>query len=191
MTDGVVDTEDDEATGRSAGPVRIIAAVVAVVLVALVALLAVSGSDNEGVDSALIGELVPHVQGETFAGDQFDIDEFRDRWVLVNFFASWCVPCRREHPELIDFAARHPDDALVVSIPFGDTETEARAFFEELGGDWPVLLDPQADFAVRFGVLRPPESYLIGPGGVVVSKWYEITADADDAVVARYQSGAS
>ncbi|MDG2112814.1 MAG: TlpA disulfide reductase family protein, partial [Actinomycetota bacterium] len=132
--------ELDGAEGeRSAGPVRIVAAVVAMVLVGFIVLLATRDSEHGlSVDSPLVGELVPHIQGDTFAGTQFDIDEARGKWVVVNFFASWCVPCRREHPELIDLAARHVDDAVVVSIPFGDSEEDARQFFDELGGDWPV-----------------------------------------------------
>lgn len=180
--------EQPDATTGGGGPIRVVAGVLALVAAGFLVLLALSDGSDGGaqVDSRLLGELVPHVEGETFAGDRFDIDAVDDRWILVNFFASWCVPCEKEHPELIEFARRHVSDGLVVSIPFGDTERDARAFFEERGGDWPVVKDSEAEFAVGFGVLRPPESYLVAPGGTVVAKWQgQITADGVDGVIAE------
>ena len=64
------------------------------------------------------------------------------------------------------------------------TEEDARAFFDEYGGDWPVLVDGDAAWAVAFSVLRPPESFLVAPGGTVVARWQgQITADEVDRVV--------
>ena len=168
-------------------PIRLVAGAVAVALVALLVLLWMSDTDT-GItaDSPLLAKRVPHLQGETFDGDHFDIDDADARWVVVNFFASWCIPCEQEHPELIEFAARHSTDGLVVSIPFGDTEQGARAFFDRLGGDWPVLKDPKAEFAVLFGVLQPPETFLVAPGGIVVERFLgPISADLIDSYIAE------
>jgi thiol-disulfide isomerase/thioredoxin len=94
------------------------------------------------------------------------------------------VPCEREHPELEAFSKKHADDAVVISVPFGDTEKDAREFFKRLGGDWPVVIDDDAQWAVAFGVLRPPESFLVGPGGAVVAKWQgEISLEGVDEVI--------
>lgn len=169
------------------GVARIAASIVGVMLIGFVIVL-FTRETNTGirVESSLFGQVVPEVTGEAFDGSTFDIDSARGSWVLVNFFASWCVPCENEHPELIEWDRRHSDDALIVSIPFGDTEEDARAFFDEIGGDWPVILDPKAAYAVAFGVLQPPESYLVAPSGVVVAKWLgEITADEIDRVIAQ------
>lgn len=162
------------------GPARVAASIVGVALVALILVLATRDTTpNSRVDSHLLGELVPVVAGSTLDGGTFDIDSVRGRWVLVNFFASWCVPCEREHPELVEFARERSSDALVLTVPFGDTAEGTADFFDEHGGDWPVLLDSKAevDAAVSFGVTRPPESYLVAPNGIVVAKWQgEITA---------------
>ena len=184
----------DDASGasgsRTTGPVRVAAAAVAVVLVGLVLVLATR--DTEGglrADSPLLGELVPRIEGETFAGEAFDIDDERGRWIAVNFFASWCVPCEVEHPELIAWSASHTDDGLIVSVPFGDTEADARAFFDRLGGDWPVVFDDRAQFAVEFGVLQPPETFLVAPDGTVVGRWQgAITAAALDRAIEQLTS---
>lgn len=177
-------------------PVRVVSLLVSLILVALLAVLWTREPDS-GVSgsSPLIGRLVPEVAGPTLQGETFDIDDARGRWVLVNFFASWCVPCVEEHPELVEFSRRHPDDGLVVSVPFGDTEADARAFFDRYGGSWPVMADPDAALAVDFAVLRPPETFLIAPNGVVVDRFIgQITADFIDdyieAVLAAADGGA-
>ena len=165
--------------------VRLVSAGAALLLVAFVVVLATRESGNGSASSSpLIGKLVPPVAGVGINGQFFDIDDHSSRWVLVNFFASWCVPCQREHPELTEWRQRHRENAVVVSVPFGDTEEDARAFFDEYGGDWPVLVDGDAAWAVAFSVLRPPESFLVAPGGTVVARWQgQITADEVDRVV--------
>ena len=170
---------------RNVGTVRFVSAAVGLVLLGFVLVLATRESGTGTASrSPLIGQLVPAVVGVGFNEATFDVDDFSDRWVLINFFASWCVPCEREHPQLAEWSRRHQKDGVVVSIPFGDTEEDARAFFAEHGGDWPVLIDSDAAWAVAFGVLRPPESFLVGPGGIVVAKWQgQITADEVDRVV--------
>lgn len=189
--------------------VRISAVLVGLVAAGLIALLATRDSEGGSIRAAspLIGELVPQLRGELIwpppqfreAGNvralpgvrlgpdevaRFDIDAASGRWVLVNFFASWCVPCEREHPALAEWAARHSFDGALVAIPFGDRTADAIAFYERLGGNWPVVDDPDARWAVSFGVLRPPESFLITPEGVVAARWQgQITAADPDAVI--------
>lgn len=190
--------------------VRVGAVLVGLVAAGLIALLATRDADGGSIRAAspLIGELVPPLRGELIwppdsfldaAGTQvlpgvrigpdevarFDIDAVGPRWVLVNFFASWCVPCDREHPALATWAARHSFDGALVVVPFGDRTQDAIAFYERLGGDWSVVDDPDSRWAVEFGVLRPPESFLVTPEGIVAARWQgQITADDPDAVIA-------
>src|SRR3546814_7964023 len=73
------------------------------------------------------------------------MDDWRGRWVAVNFFASWCTPCIQEHPELVAFdeAHREAGDAAVVSVTYDDRTDDAKEFFAKRGGDWPVVDDPE------------------------------------------------
>ncbi len=195
--DGVgVDGSDHDATvtgptdepERSSLGAKIVTVAIGLLLIGLIAVLATRDTDQSGADSSpLLGRVVPALTGTTLAGDTFDIDDARGSWVLLNFFASWCIPCEQEHPELVEFARRHDDGtATVVSVTMGDKERDARAFFEDHGGDWPVIIDAEAAPAT-FVVLQVPESFLIAPSGVVVGKWNgQITADSVDEVIARY-----
>lgn len=121
------------------------------------------------VRSPLVGRDVPALTGRTVDGAAgYDIADSRGRWVLVNFFATWCIPCQEEHDDLVRFA--ETGDADVVSVVFSDSADDVRRFFERRGGDWPVLRDDDAGIATAFGVARVPESYLVTPDGLVYGK---------------------
>jgi cytochrome c biogenesis protein CcmG/thiol:disulfide interchange protein DsbE len=177
---------DAEAPARSPRTILWIAAAVGVVVVALIGVLALSPTtDERGITSELIDKPVPALQGTTMDGEAFDIDDLRGRWVLVNFFAVWCTPCVVEHPELVEFAERHAEagDAVIVSVPFQETPERVARFFDENGGEWPVLAGDVGRFPLDFGVAGVPESYLVSPDGIVVMKAYGVEADQLDAVI--------
>lgn len=159
---------------------------VAAVAVLLVALLATRDSGVErNTSGGILGALTPPVAGVTVKGEPFDIDDWRGRWVLVNFFSTTCVPCVIEHPELVAFSERSAAYAEVVSVVFDDSPADVRDFFAANGGDWPVLAEGSGAAAVGYGVTGVPESYLVAPSGVVVFKQLGgVTADGIDAVIA-------
>ncbi len=123
-------------------------------------------------DSPLLGKAAPAAAGDVVTGPSGSLADLRGKYVVVNFFATWCVPCRQEHPELVRFAARHAarGDATVIQVVYGDRASAVKAFIEKNGGDWPVLDDPKGAIALEWGVRGLPESYLVNPDGVVVAK---------------------
>lgn len=146
---------------------------VGVVLALLIGLLATRDASGTRLsDSPLLGQPAPPIEGtDLLDGGTYDLADDEGRFVLVNFFATWCEPCKLEHGDLIRFAAGHQvaGDARVVSVVFADEPGNVREFFEERGGDWPVV-DAGDKATLDYGVTGVPESYLIGPEGVVRAK---------------------
>jgi cytochrome c biogenesis protein CcmG/thiol:disulfide interchange protein DsbE len=173
----------------------IVSAVVAVLAVGFVAVLATrEPATDRRRDSPLIGKVVPPLAGATLADGNFDIDDHQGRWVLVNFFATWCVPCRIEHPELdaFDRAHRGAGDAVLVSVLFDDDPASAREFFDRNGGDWPVVLDGDGLIASAFGTPKVPESYLVTPNGRVAAKFTGgVTRDGLDRAIDQIEQAAA
>jgi cytochrome c biogenesis protein CcmG/thiol:disulfide interchange protein DsbE len=173
----------------------IVSAVVAVLAIGFVAVLATrEPATDRRRDSPLIGKVVPRLAGETLAGGNFDIDDQRGRWVVVNFFATWCVPCRIEHPELDAFNQAHArtGDAVLVSVLFDDDPASAREFFDRNGGDWPVVLDGDGLIASAFGTPKVPESYLVTPNGRVAAKFTGgVTRDGLDRAIDQIEQAAA
>jgi len=172
-----------------------VAAAVAVVLVAFVVVLATrSPAADRQAESPLLGRAAPPLQGTTLNGGRYDIDEQRGKFVLVNFFASWCIPCKLEHPELKRLAETHQaaGDLSLVSVAFQDDDASIRAFFRDNGGDWPVLSANQGRTILDYGVVKLPESYLVSPSGQVIYKFIGgVTAsDVEDAIETAKAKGA-
>jgi cytochrome c biogenesis protein CcmG/thiol:disulfide interchange protein DsbE len=174
----------------------VLAASVAVgVVVALLVVLLVTRDVAEDRPSAspVVGQVAPELGGSALIGEPFDIGT-NDRWLLVNFFATWCVPCVEEHPELRQIAEDGAADGSVrvVSVVYGDKADRVRTFFEENGGDWTVLDADEGRTALDWGVAKVPESFLVAPSGVVVSRIQGGVRAADvEAAIDDFEAAAS
>jgi cytochrome c biogenesis protein CcmG/thiol:disulfide interchange protein DsbE len=182
------------APARQPKPLRWVALGIAVVVLAFVLVLATRRSAEQAqADSPLLGKPAPEVTGPGIDGSTIRLSELRGRYVLVNFFASWCIPCVNEHDDLTRFQARHEQlgDATVLAVTFNDSLANAKEFFEKRGGDWPVLADDRGKVALDFGVRGPPESFLVDPNGIVLTK---IIGEVDDqgleAIIAKAKEAA-
>ena len=141
--------------------------------------------------SPVVGKRAPALDGAPIQGKRFDVGA-NDRWLLVNFFATWCTPCVAEHPELRAFSEEHQRDgkARVVSVVYGDKPDRVRQFFAERKGDWTVLDSDSGRTALDWGVAKIPESFLVSPTGIVVQRFVSgVSRDEVDATIAAYEQG--
>jgi cytochrome c biogenesis protein CcmG/thiol:disulfide interchange protein DsbE len=173
------------------GPILAIVGVVGVVVLALLLLfgLNLGGSDGPDTSEEVLADRAPPLAATTTEGEVFDIAAEEGRWVLVNFFATWCPPCVAEHPELVEFAEAHPDDAEVVSVAFDEPAPVIEEFFATNGGDWPVVAD-SAGIPLDWGVVKLPESFRVAPDGTVVEKLEGgVTTEQLEALMSEHSSG--
>jgi thiol-disulfide isomerase/thioredoxin len=99
-------------------------------------------------------------------GGSGSIADYRGRWVLVNFWASWCEPCRQESPALESFYRQHRrDDFTVLGIDTRDLSGDGQSFVKRLGITYPQLRDGDGARAHDFGTTGVPENYLVDPRG--------------------------
>lgn len=132
-----------------------------------------SGLDRlseQGAGTPLAGKAAPDFSLEVLDGEgaSLSLTRFRGQAVVLNFWASWCAGCRREHPNLMAAFERYRDRGVVfLGVVFQDTPAGARAYMKEFGGGYPGLLDPGSRTAVTYGVYGVPETFFIDPSGVV------------------------
>ena len=183
--------------GDGGGPERprriapFVALAVAVVFAIFFVILAGSKTrtNQSNADTPLLGKAAPTIVGDTLDGETFDLSRRRGSWVVLNFFQSSCVPCRDEHPELVQFAddqAGLADGAELVTVVWRDNADAVQAFFDENGGgDWPVVLD-DANVAVAYGVAKVPETWIIDPSGRIRVHYVgEVTAAGPTGLSAK------
>jgi len=119
--------------------------------------------------SPLLGRRAPDFALPMLDGGRvIRFSELRGKVVVINFWASWCAACREEHPNLLAAWGRYRDQGVVLlGIDYQDSPTAARAFMKQMGGDWPILVDPGSRVAIEYGVYGVPETFFMGRDGVV------------------------
>jgi cytochrome c biogenesis protein CcmG/thiol:disulfide interchange protein DsbE len=152
-------------------PVRlVVVAALAPALVALGAGLLVSRDDTETAagDTAIPAEkrrTAPQLEGEVLVPPPIRLAQLRRKPVVVNFWASWCVPCRKEAPELARFANEMKPRAQLVGVNFQDAKRDALAFVREFRWRFPNVRDPQGRLALRYRLIGLPTTYVIDREG--------------------------
>lgn len=194
-------TADTAAPGRSRRwrPVRWVALAVAVMTIGVGAVFGSRlGQDPALVDSPLIGTpapeaTLPNLEG----GGSVSLADLRGQIVVVNFWASWCVPCREEHPALVSTANNYqPKGVVFVGVNYQDQRGSAVDFLDELGRADPAayhyVTDPGSKLALDLGVFGVPETFFIDREGTIVGKvtgpsTYRLLSTALDDIIAGHE----
>jgi cytochrome c biogenesis protein CcmG, thiol:disulfide interchange protein DsbE len=140
------------------------------------------GRDPKNVRTPMIGRLAPSFDlRRAGASDRVSLAALRGRPAVINFWATWCVPCYAEHPILVNAAAQNPDVAFA-GVVYDDTEPKVLEFLREYGASYPSLIDDGGRTAIAYGVYGVPETFFVNAEGVIVSK---VTGPVDEQKLAE------
>jgi cytochrome c biogenesis protein CcmG, thiol:disulfide interchange protein DsbE len=139
--------------------VYLVAAVGVVGLIALEVATAGNGGDT--------GRKAPALPTKVLQGPQVSLADLRGHPALIDFWASWCEPCRGEAPELARLDRSLGGSARVVGIDYTDRDDSARSFIARYGWTFPVLSDPDGIYGAHFGFSGLPTAIVLDPEGKV------------------------
>jgi cytochrome c biogenesis protein CcmG, thiol:disulfide interchange protein DsbE len=128
---------------------------------------------SKGEAKIAVGDPAPDRELPVLGGPgEGSIADYRGRWVLVNLWASWCVPCRQEAPVLDEFARRYGKRGVsVLGIDVQDNSDDALAFLREFEVGYPQLRSVGDERSEAFGSTGVPENFLVDPGGRLALIW--------------------
>lgn len=156
---------------------RWIALGVGAVVVVLAVVLAVTLGRDPLADSRtsqLLGKAAPTFDLPTLDGSRTRSADLVGKSMIINFWNSWCIPCRQEHPALVEFYRQHahdPDFAMI-GIVRDDSRSDIEDYVRKEGVPYVVAFDPGSKAALDFGTRGQPETYAISPSGVIVGSQY-------------------
>ncbi|WP_035571904.1 TlpA family protein disulfide reductase [Halonatronum saccharophilum] len=122
--------------------------------------------EDELVVGVNLGKVAPDFTLLNLEGEEVSLSDYRGKNVLINFWASWCPPCREEMPDLIEFHNKY-DDFVVLGVNIGEHRDTVREFIKGDNYTFPILLDEQREIARDYLVTVVPTSYFVGPDGKV------------------------
>jgi peroxiredoxin len=137
----------------------------------VVALPEALNTTGRGVSSD-VGRAAPDFLLETPEGGELRLSDLRGKPVLVNFWASWCTPCRKEMPEIVRAYDAHKDEGLVVvAVDLQENDAQVRSFAEDFGVEFPIVIDRIGQVAEAWRIGGPiegiPSSYFLDADGIV------------------------
>ena len=124
------------------------------------------GAPREKFAAGMVGQMAPSYALSALNGEGLvTSDAVRGRAHLINLFASWCTPCRAEHPQLMALRAQGVE---IVGVAYKDEAADTERFVSELGNPYSAIgMDPEGRLGLEFGATGAPETYVIGADGTV------------------------
>ena len=111
------------------------------------------------------------VGSNTSADSTFDLTQYQGKVLVLDFWASWCVPCRRSFPWMNSMQQKYGDDGLViVGVNMDADPADANAVLESYPADFEIIYDPDGELARAYDVIAMPSSYIIDRNGVLVTR---------------------
>jgi cytochrome c biogenesis protein CcmG/thiol:disulfide interchange protein DsbE len=152
---------------------RVIRIVVVVALLGLVLTLALAfRRDPHDIKTGTIGKPAPVFTLERLDGSgKVALADLSGKVVVMNFFASWCLPCTQENPALVRVYERYrSSDVVMLGVNYQESRDNGLAYVQRMGMGWATVADDDGRVALSYGVFGPPETFFIGPDGVIAGR---------------------
>lgn len=182
----------EQRSGRPALAVFIVGAGLALTVLLFVLFVPLGGSDlaTDPIvvgGHPLLGREAPEIALQTLDGEEVTLSELRGRPVLINFWATWCPPCREEFPLMVTAYAEHADAGLeILGVMHQDFADGARAFAQDMGAEWPILEDPEDVAYDDYIVPGLPTSYFVDVDGIV--RAFSLGGFTEDGLAAQLET---
>jgi len=161
---------------------------VVVLVIGVVTWVVVADSDDGGSSSTVVpagvrdggprvGDTAPDFTLRTLDGKTVSLSDYAGKPVVLNFWASYCHPCREEFPLFREQLAEHPDDFVVLGVDAKDIESDAKRFAKDEKATWPIVFDGENEVAQAYGVGAVPQTFFIKPNGKVALRYYSQIPD--------------
>ena len=123
-------------------------------------------------DGPGIGDPAPAFTLLDTDGKPAQLSDFRGKVVLVNFWATWCPPCRKEFPELAKAYDEHNGDFVILGVDLQENTGEVRKFVEEFGAKFPIVIDVDASVSKAYRLVGLPSSFFIDQQGILRDQFF-------------------
>lgn len=118
--------------------------------------------------SLQLGQAAPDFELSTLDGRRVRLSDLRGKPVVLNFWATWCAPCRREMPDFQAVLDKHRDNGIqMYGINVGEGTVAVRDFMEQVGARFPVLIDHNEEIQAAYKILPLPTTFFIDRNGVI------------------------
>ena len=153
-----------------------------------------AGEDRKLLNSLRITPATSRIEAHNFAGKLPDektvnLIDYRGRFILLNFWATWCSPCLKEMPDFEKaFQQMGQEKLIVLAVGMGEDTKKISKFAEKYGFTFPMVADPKLEITNLYGVKNIPVTYLIDPEGVVLGRALGIRDWANPALLTFIKS---
>ena len=133
-------------------------------------------SENVGTS---IGEFAPDFELDSTAGGKVKLSNFKGKAVILNFWATWCPPCKEEMPLFENAYRSESDKVVVIGVNLQESEENVRDFIKKFGISFPTLLDPNSEVKELYNVFTQPVTYFIDKEGKIIDKKFGPLTDKE------------
>ena len=152
---------------------RVVRIAIVVAILGLVVTLALAfRRDPHDIRTGTIGKPAPVFSLDRLDGSgKVTLADLSGKVVVMNFFASWCLPCTQENPALVRVYERYrASDVVMLGVNYQESRDSGLAYVQRMGMGWTTVADDDGRVALSYGVFGPPETFFIGPDGVIAGR---------------------